>query len=671
MKLIITLLFILIGFPVFADSVYASENQYVTIVNPLRIAPYTRDSSKSVEAEYQIINSNGLPATWLLTYDVLSNKDTVEVIKKMNADQEIGVFLEVSPLLCEKAQVTCNTGSWYHANVIFLSGYNQEDRKKLIDTIFSLFYETFGYYPKSVGSWWTDAFSLSYMKEKYGIIANLTCSDQFATDGYQLWGQYWMMPFMPSKYHAGMPAVSKQNQLDLVTLQWAPREPLKGYVNSLYSTQDYQTSPLTFDIKYFEKLIKTYGEKNKNSFGQITVGLEGDYNPNDYQGEYKNQMESVKGFIENGELKPVTMSAFSEWYRNTYKKTEPSFIESNQFESKPQKAFWYSSKNIRVGLVYDEDVKKIDIIDFRFYSNNFQEPYFVSPNNEIDLSINIPSIIDTVSDQNTRWSLPAGNIKSVTKKGSDVSLQFDFVTILLYEDKIVLKQDNIVVPKTITSNKMLQVNKSQNNVSIKPFEQFLVSQDGLILNSLSQQSINELKRKRTKAIFFLGTVVLGFTIFFISKRNISLSQKIFFISISCALYLFSIFVWYQKNLVTYYVSQSEIEALLKLSIMPEGKVLVYGRACIGCEWSTKYKPASYENQKQYVENFSSKSIVYNTSVFEAKTQEEARKEFQALNVSYIYLVKYEGMREKIPFSPGDLNIEKVYANANAEIWKVK
>jgi len=27
--------------------------------------------------------------------------------------------------------------------------------------------------------------------------------------------------------------------------------------------------------------------------------------------------------------------------------------------------------------------------------------------------------------------------------------------------------------------------------------------------------------------------------------------------------------------------------------------------------------------------------------------------------------------EKIPFSPGDLNIEEVYSNANAEIWRIK
>jgi len=40
-------------------------------------------------------------------------------------------------------------------------------------------------------------------------------------------------------------------------------------------------------------------------------------------------------------------------------------------------------------------------------------------------------------------------------------------------------------------------------------------------------------------------------------------------------------------------------------------------------------------------------------------------------VDYIYVVKYGEYIEKVPFSPGDLNIEKVYENANAAIWRVK
>ena len=123
--------------------------------------------------------------------------------------------------------------------------------------------------------------------------------------------------------------------------------------------------------------------------------------------------------------------------------------------------------------------------------------------------------------------------------------------------------------------------------------------------------------------------------------------------------------------MNYYVSQAEIDALLNLSTKPPGKVLVYGRECLGCEWATPQKPAVFSNKRSYVQRWGKHPIVYNSSVFEAQNQQVARRKFDELNASYIYITKYGDYVEKVPFSPGDLNIEKLYDNANAEIWKVK
>ena len=63
--------------------------------------------------------------------------------------------------------------------------------------------------------------------------------------------------------------------------------------------------------------------------------------------------------------------------------------------------------------------------------------------------------------------------------------------------------------------------------------------------------------------------------------------------------------------------------------------------------------------------------MYNSSIFKAKTRQEAQKKFNKFKVKYVYLTKFESYFEKLPFSPGDLGIEKIYDNANAEIWRVK
>ena len=47
----------------------------------------------------------------------------------------------------------------------------------------------------------------------------------------------------------------------------------------------------------------------------------------------------------------------------------------------------------------------------------------------------------------------------------------------------------------------------------------------------------------------------------------------------------------------------------------------------------------------------------------------SKKEFDMLNVDYVYLVKYGDYIEKLPFSPGDLGVAKLYDYSYAEIWK--
>jgi len=233
-----------------------ANDGYITIVNPIRISRYNADPIGSLKAQYQVISQLHLPATWLLTYGALNNQQLIAEVKKFSTDQEVGLFLEVTGDFVNKANVSYHqTGSWHFANAVLLSGYSQEERIKLLDTIFSKYKDIFGTYPKSVGSWWTDSFSLNYIHNKYGVVIDLGCSDQYGTDNYFLWGQYWSLPYYPSHKHVGMPAVTEPDKLGVVRILWAPRDPVRGYESSLYSTQDYFTVP-GLDFGFFKKLIK-------------------------------------------------------------------------------------------------------------------------------------------------------------------------------------------------------------------------------------------------------------------------------------------------------------------------------------------------------------------------------------------------------------------------------
>jgi hypothetical protein len=616
-KIVLLVFLAFVIFFVNPKNIFAEQsNQFITIVNPVRISSYNKNPLASLEAEYQVIFNNNLPATWLLTYDVLEDKSLINFLKKINSKQELGIFLEITPKFAQDSGIKYNdTGNWHHAGSVFLSGYKQEERKILIDKAFEEFKNIFGYYPTSVGSWWTDSFSLSYIKEKYNITANLGCSDQFSTDDYQIWGQYWSTPYYPSRYHNGIPATNEENKLDVVNLQWAPRDPLNGYYSSLYSSQDFPLTNERLGIDYFEKLINLYGKKHDNSFGQITVGLEADLDPEGYRGKFAEEMKIVKKLTANGEFQATTMKDFSNWYRNQFSKLSPSQkIETQDLLGKNKKVIWYQSPYYRIGVSYGNEETKI--FDLRIYNQNIVEPYYLSPNKDFNLSIYIPSIFDEINNPGDVWKI----------KG-DVQINFA-------EDSLSIK-GNQAIPLSLTLSPAAKIEKKSDGTKIQFIDKWYSPKEGIVFKDFSSEATHFFKQK--KAIF-----------------NLLLGRG-----------------WQFFKKIEYLIPQGELDALFKLSTLSAGKVVVYDKECLQCDYQTKIKPPAFGNKRDYVKKYGKHSIIYNSKIFEAKTREEGKRELDNLHAKYIYLVKFEGYQEKLPFSPGDYGVEKIFSNANAEIWRVK
>lgn len=117
----------------------------------------------------------------------------------------------------------------WHANVGFSSGYEPQEREKLVDTYMAKFKEVFGRYPASVGSWFIDARTLQYMADRYGIVASCNCRDQVGTDGYTLWGGYWNQGYYPSKLNAYMPAQTRDGQIGVPVFRMLGSDPINQY----------------------------------------------------------------------------------------------------------------------------------------------------------------------------------------------------------------------------------------------------------------------------------------------------------------------------------------------------------------------------------------------------------------------------------------------------------
>lgn len=296
------------------------SNRYATLVNPVRSRDLWIDKSiNPLKKQYDIASQYHLPATWLLQYDVLKDKEVLDEIKKFDSSQEIGVFLEVSLDFAEVARVIYpHSVPWFSPKAVFLSAYSQSERRRLIDKLFADFKIKFGSYPKSVGAWWIDSYSLNYMKEKYDIKAAMIVADQKTTDNYGVWGQWWGVPYYSSKANILTPASNLDNKLDVVVIQWAQRDPLLAFGDgpkySNYSLQANDYKRQGKDTNYFKDLVNVY-LNCQNPVGQITVGLETGIESVGYIKEYDNQLRylsEIKG------LKVVTMSEFSDVFSSIF-----------------------------------------------------------------------------------------------------------------------------------------------------------------------------------------------------------------------------------------------------------------------------------------------------------------------------------------------------------------
>ncbi|MBI2012161.1 hypothetical protein HYS91_05330 [Candidatus Daviesbacteria bacterium] len=434
-KLFLNLFFTLAFFLNFVTTSFAqnSQNNFVNIVNPIRGSDFWEQNFKptdSISKQYQAIEKEKLSATWLLRYDALKNKEISDLLKTFNQNQEFGILFEVTPTLTKESGVEYRKSpSWHHAASVFLTGYSQEERVKLIDQAFEEFRKTFKVYPKSVGAWWIDSYSLNYMRDKYKIDASLDVADQFSTDGYQVWGQYFSTPFYPSKDDALITPKSKERKIDVVVSQWAARDPYNGYgervEDSTYSVQsnDYLKFH-NLDINYFDKLLDIYTNQPLNDFGQLVIGLENDFDFNDFGIEYQKQLELISQKRSEGKLRVSKLADFAIWYKKNFPDISPTqLVNADDPLGSGGKVLWYQSPFYRLGFFANKSGAFIR--DLRVYNDSSKEPCLLNPCSELNFAFTIAKALDDVTHRQ-KYTLDEGEIKNfrVSKNGTDVILNY-------------------------------------------------------------------------------------------------------------------------------------------------------------------------------------------------------------------------------------------------------
>ena len=396
-----TLIFLaVLLFPV---SVLAADKNYATLVFPVRGREFWRQSKdiSHLDDLVSIIKSSGYPSTWLLHYDTLSDDQVVSTLKTIPTS-ELGLFLEVTRNLALDSFVNYpwETEKWERADKVFLSGYDPSDRIKLIDTTFNRFKEVFGSYPVSIGAWYIDSRSLDYLYRRYHVQIILGVSDQYLTDGYQIWGQYVGEPYYPSISSAIEPALGTADKIGPVKIQWAAREPLLSYGAGVqYSNFSVQVNDYVRyqrqDRAYLDRLLRLYTTGLDLPLAQITLGVE----VGELENQYFPALAEEFAVARDLGLTFTTMSRFAKAYQQTYPDTSPSYSITSTIGDRS--LTWFQSPKYRTAILEQNGTKTL--VDLRqYHTSRYYDNDWSMADRRQNLYRVVPALVDQVGLGNSR-----------------------------------------------------------------------------------------------------------------------------------------------------------------------------------------------------------------------------------------------------------------------------
>jgi hypothetical protein len=173
------------------------------------------------KTQQEIAHKNGLKTTIQMTYASLFNDEAVEIAKEHHDKYGDEIALSLLGLPCKEFR------DKYKTKDFCIWMFSMEDKKSIVDDVFAKFYESFGFYPESTGSYYIDAELTNYIKEKYPSIKCevATCFEE-GPKAYHTCNNSWYTlmdggpwnPWIPSKQNTHAPAADES--VKLVSFRW-------------------------------------------------------------------------------------------------------------------------------------------------------------------------------------------------------------------------------------------------------------------------------------------------------------------------------------------------------------------------------------------------------------------------------------------------------------------
>ncbi len=341
-----------------------------------------QESLDIFRTQQRVAHDNGLRTTIQMTYASLFNEEAVSIAKEHHDryGDEIGsTFLG---LQCQEFRDKLQSKEL----AIWL--FSMEDKKRIVDEVIGKFYEVFGFYPTSTGSYYMDAELVNYIKQQYPMIkvAVATCWEEGPKAYWNANNSWYTLldggpwnPWIPSKRNIHCPASDEEDDIGIVAIPHLSRDLMAVFdgPGSYYGThpQNILRGMVYEDreIPYFLNLVDQYRSMVKynrgSAYNMVFVGPGWMSKTGRWEADYDFLLKSYQdGMAYYGELKKqgkaqdVTMSEFADIYRQDrpYSRPECTLWKDILYGSRRQQ-FWYVDPWMRVCLDMNQGGAMIDL----------------------------------------------------------------------------------------------------------------------------------------------------------------------------------------------------------------------------------------------------------------------------------------------------------------------
>lgn len=331
-----------------------------------------RDESLDIFVFQQdVAHRNGLKTTIEMTYASLFSEEACRLAKEHHEKYGDEIGLSLLGLPCKEFREKYKTKDF----CIWM--FSSEDKKAIVDDVFAKFYECFGFYPKSTGSYYMDAELTNYIKEKYPEVtcAVATCWEE-GPKAYHTCNNSWYTlmdggpwaPWIPSKQNTHAPAANEEEDSGIVAIPHLSRDLLACYDGN---GSNFGTHPQNVlrgmiyrdgEYPYLFNLVDQYRHLAKYNDGiaynMMFVGPGWLNKLGRWESPYELLAKSYEDGLgyygklkKEGKLIDMTMEEFAAFYRENkhYEQPECALWSDILYGSKKQ-VFWYCDPYMRAGI---------------------------------------------------------------------------------------------------------------------------------------------------------------------------------------------------------------------------------------------------------------------------------------------------------------------------------